>query len=235
MKTDKNGGEKFLMKSLVAVNAKIKAMKPKLLTVNDYKKIFSSKEIPHLKSLEEDTLRILHYIHDRPLKMFMYSYAMGLKIRSKEHYMNLWQNVMDKQKSMKPIIGTEIDLQNILWIYRLKKFYGIYGEVTFGYLTPINYRLSNECLKHMVACKDVNSFLKELEKSQYNKVFDDFKNGELKIISKIKYEYSNKQEAIPLTCGYLFNKYIETKNLITIKQGLELQLNEEMIFSKLIY
>ena len=51
-------------------------------------------------------------------------------------------------------LGTDIDMMNIMWIYRGKKFWDFSNERIYTYILPIRYRLSSEDISRMVQSDD---------------------------------------------------------------------------------
>jgi len=183
------------------VNAKIKAMRGNSL------------------SLEDNVARLLHYIHERPLKNFIKSMADGLIIGKTDiqYYLSLWQNlgVLDKlsQKAMRRVIGMEIDLRNILWIYRLKRYYGVVGDATFGYLIPVGNKIPREMISRMAAYKDIAGLIAEVAQGPYDGVFGDFNHGEQKLAAAVQKQYQREirknPNSIATVCGYLYEKSLK--------------------------
>jgi len=134
-----------------AINAKIRAMQIKPITIS------------------EAVNRICLYIPDRDLRNFIKRVTTsGGGIA---YYTAMWKALarLDKanQQAIRGILGAEIDLTNILWMYRLKRYHGIKGDATYGYLIPIRYRLSREATMRMAECETPRALLEEIAKSPY--------------------------------------------------------------------
>lgn len=65
--------------------------------------------------------------------------------------------------------GTKIDLLNIQWIYRAKKYYNMLPPDISSLLIPVHYRIHVEELKDLVEAPSVDEFLKLVEKTPYLK------------------------------------------------------------------
>ena len=152
---------------------------------------------------------LLLYIAKKNEKNFVISFMNDLKPKDLQYYLTIWRSAknLDKPHSnaMKQVLGVEIDLQNILWVYRLKQFYKIYGDETYSYLTPIRYRLSGNTLAKIVACKDTPSLQAELSNTIYKNIFGDFSTPEQRLAEAVKLQYQKKGQHshIALLCGYL--------------------------------
>ena len=136
------------------------------------------------------------------------------------HFLLIWkkQNQLDmvNRKIMNRIVGTQIDLMNILWMHRLKHYYNIVGERTYGFLVPVHHRLTPAVIKEMADSKDSPSLLGIVTASAYREVFRDFSYPEQGISREIAREYAKASRAHPNSlatiCGFLFEKERELKN-----------------------
>lgn len=68
--------------------------------------------------------------------------------------------------------GTKIDLLNIQWVYRAKKYYHMLPPEIYSLTIPIHYRLSVGEYKTLVEAPSVEEFLRQLEQTRYAKKFD---------------------------------------------------------------
>jgi len=163
----------------------------------------------------KDSKGLLRYLHNKSETKFVASYLNGLEtgIRDLHFYLTLWRGIktLDKHHriAMQRVLGTEIDLQNILWIYRLKKYYGISGDTTYGYLVPVRYRLPADIFSRIIACKDITTMQSELSTTIYHNVFKNFTNAEICLINAVKARYlaESHKSYIALLCQYLYEVY----------------------------
>ena len=65
--------------------------------------------------------------------------------------------------------GTKIDLLNIQWIYRAKKYYRLTPPDIYSLTIPIHYRLNVEDFKALVEAPSVEQFENRLQNSYYEK------------------------------------------------------------------
>jgi len=122
----------------------------------------------------------------------------------------LWHGAKQVKKAhntaMQHALGTEIDLQNILWLYRLKKFYGIFGDAAYGHLVPICHRLPLDVFTHLAAIKNANGMQAILSNTVYRGVFGDFSNAQRRLTHAVKARYraEGRRSHIALLCGYFY-------------------------------
>ena len=98
--------------------------------------------------------------------------------RGVSDYISLWRRLrygcIADRRALLPLIGAEIDLRNIVWMYRLKEYYGVFGGVTYGRLIPIRYRLTEETMRKMADAKDCKALLAVVSQGPYAEVFPSF-------------------------------------------------------------
>jgi len=192
-----------------AINAKLKAMRARLLTPQDYEDISqmetAAEVMEWLKSTGiktevstdlnasiERTLRhavisaansICLYIPDKAQRSYITAMAStadpansvnpaGDNHQSRFHYyIAQWKQLarLDKanRTALRSILGAEIDLNNILWMYRLKRYHRIKGDSTYGYLVPIRYKLSKPMTQRMADSETPKALLEEIAQCPY--------------------------------------------------------------------
>ena len=70
------------------------------------------------------------------------------------------------------IYGTQIDMLNLLWIYRSKKFYDVETGKILASIIPINYKLSKHELTALVEAVSVEEFMKLVQNTYYGRLND---------------------------------------------------------------
>ncbi len=128
-------------------------------------------------------------------------------------------------------MGTEIDLLNIMWIYRSKKMYDMGTSDIFTYLIPVNYKLSISQLSRLVAALTLDEFMSILSSTRYKDFVFYLKNGTmeqeyLRIINKIYlYNMTRYPASMTVVNYYLFRKDREIERLTSalecIRYGLD--------------
>jgi len=145
----------------------------------------------------------------------------------------------NNRKAFTQRMGTEIDLLNIMWIYRSKKMYDMNAADIFTYLIPVNYKLSVSQLSRLVGAVTIDEFLNILSGTRYKFFIEALKNGTMefeyaRIINKIYLLNITRYPAsMTVVNYYLFRKDMEigrlTSALECIRYGLELKKKQEYI------
>ncbi|MBE6012181.1 MAG: hypothetical protein E7234_06455 [Lachnospiraceae bacterium] len=157
------------------------------------------------------------------------------------YYNRLWR---DKNKYLKgrnksimtDITGTEIDMQNIIWIYRLKKYYQIKSNDIFKYLIPIHYRLSGDSISKLVEAPNMNILYDYILNTPYGYAFKD-ESDLTRCYNNVMYKayerYMTQQNSIAQITDFLHRKQIETENIISLIEGVRYSLSPDEIMKYL--
>ena len=86
--------------------------------------------------------------------------------------------------------GTKLDLLNLQWIYRAKKYYHMQPADIYSLLVPIHYKLKTEQVKDLVESPSLDEFEVQIQKTYYGKRYQF--NGELTDRSSIYTECLHK-------------------------------------------
>ena len=149
------------------------------------------------------------------------------------YYINFWkalEKVSDSaNKSLiKQIKGTEVDLRNILWVYRLKNYYHVPEERIIPYLIPISYKLTAQELLRLAKTKTTGEFMTEIGKTRYGKIFEGMTSPERVFFDVMSGLYRqtvirNRQSLAP-TISYIYHKEREIKNITSLLEGVRYSL-----------
>lgn len=130
-------------------------------------------------------------------------------------------------------IGTEIDLLNIMWIYRSKRMYDMGAADIFTYLIPVNYKLTKAQLSRLVAAMTLDEFMNILNTTRYNSFAASLKNGTMereyqRIMNKIyQYHMTHYPNSMAAANYYLFRKDLEIKRLTTALECIRYRLDQK--------
>lgn len=161
-------------------------------------------------------------LFDLELQLDLFYYMNLYKIKNKYLRKKVDRNVMSS------INGTEIDLRNIIWIYRLKTYYNLEKTLIYTQLIPIHYMLTNENINNLVESKSFEEFKHELEKTRYYNVFKNTGIAEKGFNEKMNLIYRKERAKYPNSISevvsYIHFKEIEINNITTLFEGIRYSL-----------
>lgn len=104
----------------------------------------------------------------------LFDYDMALELY---YFTTLWkrQRRLLKGKELKLYArdcGTKIDLLNLQWVYRAKKYYHMLPPDIYSLTIPIHYRLSVKEYKTLVETPSLEEFLRQAENTWYARKYD---------------------------------------------------------------
>lgn len=159
-------------------------------------------------------------------------YAIQLDIL---YYRMAWKQ-KEKLKSKKmrtiytQILGTEIDWQNIMWIYRSKRFYNRKQEDIYADMIPISYRLKKPEFKALLESETLEEFLEILGQTAYFKGKEAMVSigDEITFSRMMEKTYQNMCKKYPMSIApvlkYLYDKENEIDVLTTILEGVRYRI-----------
>ena len=205
----------------------------------DYKKLFSSKDLDDLIGNLKGTeyYKALSYFSGRTQEGNLFDMEMSLDISYFMSILKLKDKLLsgNDNKLVSMSLGMEIDIMNIMFIYRSKKLFNLSKEMTLNHVIPYWFKLKKEQLTGLAECSNVKDFLEYVEKTPYRKVFKP--NQEyLWEINSLNYLYKfyksllrEGQFTIGAIIGYIHLKEIDIRNIITIVEGIRYNLPEDEI------
>lgn len=110
---------------------------------------------------------ILKYIYDHgAIDELDYEIALDMK-----YFNSIWKKkdkVLGKKDAdiIAATLGSRIDMMNMNWIYRAKKYYNMDPHEIYAMLIPVRYRISAELMKKMVEAENLDAFM-EAEKDNF--------------------------------------------------------------------
>jgi len=146
----------------------------------------------------------------------------------------------DTLKAFTLRMGTEIDMLNIMWIYRSKIMFDMGASDIFTNLIPVCYRLTNEQLMKLIGSVTVEEFLNNLTLTKYAGFVPYLKNGSMehefyRILNRIyKYNATRFPASMSEVNYYLFRKDMEIKNLTTILESIRYRLDNRKMQENLL-
>jgi V/A-type H+-transporting ATPase subunit C len=139
-------------------------------------------------------------------------------------------------------IGTEIDLLNIMWIYRSKKMYDMNAGDIFTYLIPVNYKLTKAQLARLVSTVTLEEFMNLIATTRYKNFAPHLRDQTMekeyiRIVDDIYlYNITRYPASMATVNYYLFRKDMEisklTSSLECIRYGLDLKRKQDYILQQ---
>lgn len=170
-------------------------------------------------------------------------FSMGMLLDS-DYYTSVWRSTKRRLKGeqlelFQKMTGSKIDMLNLMWIYRGKKYFQFENEIIFTYLLPIRYRLTEDVIKQLVNTDSVERFIQDMEKeTPYGILFKDCGGGKFpeENFRLLHYRMSknifvNHSESMAAIFAYLYLKEFELNNITTIIEGIRYSLNADYIRS----
>ena len=165
-----------------------------------------------------------------------FDYEMALDL----YYFNVTWKAIKKnipkreQETILQGFGTKLDLLNLQWIYRTKRYYTIPGEEVKKLLIPIHYRLRNSQLEQLIAAESMDEYFSALSETWYGArtrqaALDEKPN--LEILYDVILAHIHKTAAaknpysIASLYSYLYFKEDELRKIITVIEGIRYRLD----------
>ena len=175
---------------------------------------------------------MLSKLHAKP-GLTSFDYEMSLDVYYFTKSWRLKDTILkgSSRKAYTQRMGTEIDLNNIMWIYRSKKMYDMGAAQIFTYLIPVNYKLSVSQLSRLVQAVTIDEFLSILSSTRYRFFVNSLKDGTMeqqysRIINKIYITNMTRYPASMTTVNYyLFLKDMEIGQLTSALECIRYKLD----------
>ena len=137
------------------------------------------------------------------------------------------------------MIGTEIDLLNIITIYRVNKYFYYSEYETQKLLIPIFYKLNKNEVNELISSNSFDEMINILSKTQYNKIFKEenyMEHDKNQYLYKIYIKYFKEKLFNICTVFCNINLIdIEIKNIINIIEGIRYNIDKTEIQKKIVY
>ncbi|MGE0003460.1 MAG: V-type ATPase subunit [Candidatus Izemoplasmatales bacterium] len=144
------------------------------------------------------------------------------------------------RKELETMFMTKIELENIVKIYRLKKFYQVDPSVIRANLNTHATRISKKKLEEMIQLPEADMLLNYLSKSEFSKYMDEDEYVYIEYYAdKMKYYLAKRYMHYSLSAPQVFYAFlilteIERQNLFNIIEGIRYGLSNQEIDRMLI-
>jgi V/A-type H+-transporting ATPase subunit C len=230
--------KEYLQGNLVYLNVREGIEEEKVVQINNYNDLLTIFiDTPFYEKLKKFEDRYKENQNLFPIEMTLdFQYFMQLE-RLARHLSR------DDYRVIKELLGTKVDLLNINFIYRIKKFYDLELEEIISHIIPYHYRLSAEELKSMARLDEAEDIFEFLEDTAYDRLFTLVKEDRSVLFEKYFLSYLLRKAIhikatgdfnIGVILAYLFIKEYEIRDIITIVEGVRYKLDKEEINKYLI-
>ncbi|MCI6676537.1 MAG: V-type ATPase subunit [Clostridiales bacterium] len=136
-------------------------------------------------------------------------------------------------------VGYRIDLLNLRWIYRAKKYYRMNADMIYSMLISCYYKIRPSQIQEMVASSSIDELLHLIHLTYYGQRYgeqlDDIHSMELLYAQLTEKIYTvtsrNHPYSIAPINSYLYFKEHETRRLTTIIEGIRYGISPDEIAS----
>ncbi len=209
----------------------------------DFDKVIKADSIDALiAALEGSAYRepIYRTRHDMPdAVLFDYETAIN-----RFYFTNLWAliNGLDhkvEKKAALLVYGSEIDLLNIMWIYRAKAFYDLSSQQICSFLIPVQYKLTRAQTAAMLQAQSAEDVLKIAMQTPYSKRLDMSDPATLEktyrsyIVRLGAAERRNHPYSFIVIAAYAFDKKVEAEAIIRIAESVRYGYDPKRILNAL--
>lgn len=156
----------------------------------------------------------------------------------KFYFQKIYNLALKTNKTFQKMIGTEIDLLNVTWVYRAKEYFKYSSQEVENIVIPIHYRINKEKFERLIQANDFEEIKSILSETIYKNVFN---SKEFIEHDKDKYLYDMYRklfiEKLFNICTVFCNINlidIEIKNIINIIEGIRYKVDKEEIYKRII-
>jgi len=152
------------------------------------------------------------------------------------YFISIWKIInkglsKKERKQLTVIYGTQIDLLNIIWTFRSKKFFNIEPKSIYLSIIPIHYKLKKEQLIQLVESNGVSEFLTILNTTHYKYLTQTPEQSSVENLysSVIQKVYTNVCKTAPHSIAnilfYLYKKENEIDRMTTALECIRYKLD----------
>ncbi|MEW6381317.1 MAG: V-type ATPase subunit [bacterium] len=207
---------------------------------------FSPGTLLQAKGLEDLLVQLRRTSYYSPLKSALYRFEeekdtfpleMALDL---SYYNQLWKIISTlsrrEQNIVRSLLGVQMDILNITWIFRFKEVYHFSPEEILNYGLMQGFRISPERRRKLAFSVDRKDVITNLAGTPYKALLADLKDAEAcstQLCCYLQDLIRKNWQGFPFHIGtvldLVFFKEIEVKNLISITEAKRLNLSREMI------
>ncbi|HOO26989.1 MAG TPA: V-type ATPase subunit [Lachnospiraceae bacterium] len=180
--------------------------------------------------------RSLKTVHEQGgNSLFEYEVSMDLY-----YFTRLWKMINQQFSGLDLEIlirsyGYKIDILNMQWIYRCKKYYKVTTADICAMVIPINYKLHKEELTNLIESANIEEFDRIMKSTAYGKLYPDISGDNLEeiyiyLLDKINDTDSDRYPySIAIINTYLYKKEYEVNKITTILECIRYGIKYDKI------
>ncbi len=209
----------------------------------DYERLLNSKDMESFFENLKDTVYYIPIKNDNKEDILKREFHIEMQLE-----LILYKTLLERaetlskedEKIIKECLGINIDLNNIQWIYRGKKYFHIPPEEILIYCIPGGYRLSYKKLKELVYAPNLKDFIEQIKASKYAFIFPNEEDVFIKRrINRYLYKlYLNKQKEnrmnIMEAISYIHLLKCEVEDIISVIESIRYNLDKNLLKRYLI-
>ncbi len=157
----------------------------------------------------------------------------------KFYFEKIYNEAKSYNKELENMIGTEIDLLNIITIYRANKYFAYSDNEIKKLLIPIFYKLNKNTVNKLINCNDFDEIASSLNKTPYSEVFKEenyLEHDKNQYLYNIYIKYFREKLFNICTVFCNINLIdVEIKNIINIIEGIRYNIDKTEIQKKIVF
>lgn len=200
-------------------------------------KAVASTSIEELEeSLSGSLYKKIFQMVDTSASLTLFDYEIALDLL---HFTDIWKQVNKlpnptERKVLTETYGSQMDLLNVQWIYRSKRYYNMSTSDIYELIIPIHYRLHWQTISAMIEAETADEVLALLQTTCYTKHFQEtdvpLERTYHNILGGL-YEHAVRKYPYSVACisSYLYKKELEVNRLTSVLEGIRYRLPAERI------
>lgn len=151
----------------------------------------------------------------------------------KYYFENFFKLVKGKNKNIESLLKMRIDLLNVLWTYRCKKYYGIMDK---NILINVFYHINLDTIQQI----DEANSLEDLNQILHSTIYSNILHGDIEhdiktyYYRKCKKTFRNEILDLSMVISYFMMLETEKENVVTIIEGIRYKMTKQNIDNKII-
>lgn len=228
---------------LIQIDKDFKALKDNLIFAGKYKyidmdKVIMSKSISELISALKDTIYypFLKNLEDENSDESLYRFEMSI---DKAYFYILEDStkylLKEDREAFYNLIGSSIDMLNLRWIYRGKKYYKITPEELFNYTVNKGNKFNYRKIKEFCYLSSINEFIDMAKETPYGFMFKGCPEDDIFIERRMnRYLYFKMKKAkkrynlnLSVLLAYLELIEFEIRDIISMIENVRYEMDYE--------